>query len=220
MPNPSRPRSSSWSRSRYEHRPRRERSTRIPGPVWIDRPGRAQPLAAPTDRLDRLAGHPGRAGQPGMVGRGIDDDRMPGLGARSHHRDGASRCSGGGVGLRPGGDPIRPRLVDHRGRPAADGDAWRIGVRHAEYTALETSGLFARCRNPIFTGMLLVAGAVAAWVPIAAPAWLVLWVGLELQVRVVEEPHLLAVHGDRYRLYAERTGRFLPGVGRGSSSSR
>ena len=37
---------------------------------------------------------------------------------------------------------------------------------------------------------------------------------LELQTRVVEEPHLLRTHGDEYASYAARVGRFVPGVGR------
>jgi hypothetical protein len=32
----------------------------------------------------------------------------------------------------------------------------------------------------------------------------------QLQVRLVEEPYLAQVHGDAYRRYAKRTGRFLP----------
>jgi protein-S-isoprenylcysteine O-methyltransferase Ste14 len=36
----------------------------------------------------------------------------------------------------------------------------------------------------------------------------------EIQVRLVEKPHLRRVHGDAYRRYAERTGRFLPWIGR------
>jgi protein-S-isoprenylcysteine O-methyltransferase Ste14 len=36
---------------------------------------------------------------------------------------------------------------------------------------------------------------------------------LELQVRCVEEPCLLAKHGAQYRDYTVRVGRFMPGVG-------
>jgi protein-S-isoprenylcysteine O-methyltransferase Ste14 len=36
---------------------------------------------------------------------------------------------------------------------------------------------------------------------------------IELQVRVVEEPYLLTVHGDTYRGYLTHVGRFAPGVG-------
>ena len=35
-----------------------------------------------------------------------------------------------------------------------------------------------------------------------------------LQVRIVEEPHLLRVHGSRYAAYAARVGQFFPGLGR------
>jgi protein-S-isoprenylcysteine O-methyltransferase Ste14 len=99
----------------------------------------------------------------------------------------------------------------------AMGDAWRIGVQEGERTELRTTGPFAWCRNPIFTGMLLASLGMAAWVPLAVPAFVALWIALELQVRVVEEPHLLRIHGARYEAYAARTGRFLPGLGRGTS---
>lgn len=102
----------------------------------------------------------------------------------------------------------------------AMGDAWRIGVQEGEHTELETHGPFAWCRNPIFTGMLLAALGMAIWVPLAAPALLALGLGLELQVRVVEEPHLMRIHGARYEAYAARTGRFWPGLGRGIGGGR
>jgi protein-S-isoprenylcysteine O-methyltransferase Ste14 len=39
-------------------------------------------------------------------------------------------------------------------------------------------------------------------------------VAVELQVRVVEEPYLLAMHGSAYVSYAVRAGRFVPRIGR------
>ena len=39
-------------------------------------------------------------------------------------------------------------------------------------------------------------------------------VGIEIQVRLVEEPHLRALHGKAFDAYTSRVGRFLPGVGR------
>lgn len=38
--------------------------------------------------------------------------------------------------------------------------------------------------------------------------------GIQMQVRAVEEPHLLATHGQAYAHYAARVGRFLPWIGR------
>lgn len=97
----------------------------------------------------------------------------------------------------------------------AMGRAWRIGVAAGERTALVTGGPFRWMRNPFFTGMALVAagttGAVATWPGVAATA--ILCATLIVQVRRVEEPHLLATFGAEYRAYARRTGRFVPGVG-------
>jgi protein-S-isoprenylcysteine O-methyltransferase Ste14 len=96
------------------------------------------------------------------------------------------------------------------------GASWRIGVDLGERTALVTHGLFARVRNPIFTGMLLASFGLALAVPNApalAGAVLTL-LGLEIHVRLVEEPYLLRAHGEAYRAYARRVGRFAPGVGR------
>jgi len=96
------------------------------------------------------------------------------------------------------------------------GRSWRIGVDPEEKTELVTGGLFACVRNPIFSGMLAFWCGIALVAPnvltIAAP--FVAWLGVELQVRGVEEPYLLRVHGAAYRAYAARTGRLLPGIGK------
>ncbi len=98
----------------------------------------------------------------------------------------------------------------------AMGDSWRVGVDARERTALVASGPFRLVRNPIYTSMLLGISGVALLTPnvVAAVAVVALVTALELQVRRVEEPHLLRVHDGTYRAYAARTGRFLPGVGR------
>jgi protein-S-isoprenylcysteine O-methyltransferase Ste14 len=98
----------------------------------------------------------------------------------------------------------------------AMGASWRIGVDETERTELVTGGVFALCRNPIYTFMMI------AWVGFAllVPTWLsfasiaVAAVAFEVQVRLVEEPHLLRAHGAPYRAWAARVGRFVPGLGR------
>jgi protein-S-isoprenylcysteine O-methyltransferase Ste14 len=98
----------------------------------------------------------------------------------------------------------------------AMGSSWRIGVEEGERTELVTAGPFALVRNPIFAAMLPTALGLALLVPswVAIAGLLGLVIALELQVRVVEEPYLLRVHGETYAAYAARVGRFLPGVGR------
>jgi protein-S-isoprenylcysteine O-methyltransferase Ste14 len=96
------------------------------------------------------------------------------------------------------------------------GASWRIGVNDDERTELVTGGWFSVCRNPIYTAMIVgwlgLALMVPTWLGFAAVV--VIALGLELQVRAVEEPYLLRTHGEEYRTYASRVGRFLPGIGR------
>ena len=96
------------------------------------------------------------------------------------------------------------------------GDAWRIGVRETERTALVAGGPFRWVRNPIYSSMLLAALGLALAAPnvLSVLALAALLVALELQVRLVEEPYLTRAHGTSYRDYASRTGRFVPGWGR------
>jgi protein-S-isoprenylcysteine O-methyltransferase Ste14 len=98
----------------------------------------------------------------------------------------------------------------------AMGASWRIGVDESERTELVTDDVFALCRNPIYTFMVI------AWLGFAllVPTWLSLAsipvgvVAFEVQVRLVEEPHLLRAHREAYREWASRVGRFVPGLGR------
>ena len=96
------------------------------------------------------------------------------------------------------------------------GASWRIGVDPEERTALVTAGVYRQVRNPIYTGMVaFVLGQVlvvpSVW---SAAAMVVLVVGVELQVRVVEEPYLARVHGPAFSGWCATSGRFLPILGR------
>jgi protein-S-isoprenylcysteine O-methyltransferase Ste14 len=98
----------------------------------------------------------------------------------------------------------------------AMGDSWRIGVDHNEKTQLVTEGPFQAVRNPIFAGMIPTSLGIALLVPnvVAVLAVILLFTALEIQTRLVEEPYLSRVHGDAYRDYASRVGRFVPLVGK------
>lgn len=103
----------------------------------------------------------------------------------------------------------------------AMGASWRIGVDEGERTQLVTSGPFALVRNPIFSAMIPTALGLTLLVPswVAFVGLIGLFLALELQVRVVEEPYLLQVHRDAYGSYAARVGRFAPGIGRITTGS-
>ena len=102
------------------------------------------------------------------------------------------------------------------GSQGAMGRSWRADVDPDARTELVTSGPFRLVRNPVFSGSAITVLGLALVVPnVLSLLMLVAFVaGLEIQVRLVEEPYLLRVHGDAYRAYAARTGRFVPGIGR------
>ncbi|MDE0805286.1 MAG: isoprenylcysteine carboxylmethyltransferase family protein [Acidimicrobiales bacterium] len=102
----------------------------------------------------------------------------------------------------------------------AMGDSWRVGVDPDERTELVVDGPFAVARNPIFSMMALTAAGLTLMVPnsVAIGGFVGLIVGLELQVRLVEEPYLSNAHGERYTTYAAQVGRFMPGIGRLNAS--
>ncbi len=107
-------------------------------------------------------------------------------------------------------------IVATFGAQIAMGTSWRIGVDPNERTQLVTAGAFAVIRNPIFAAMMPTALGLTLLVPswVSLLGLVGLLAALELQVRVVEEPHLLRVHGRAYVAYAVQVGRFVPRVGR------
>lgn len=96
------------------------------------------------------------------------------------------------------------------------GASYRIGVEDTERTGLVTGGPFRLVRNPIFSAALVAFLGLTLMVPnpVAIVGLIAVFAGVEAQVRLVEEPYLLRVHGAAYIEYATRAGRFLPGIGR------
>ena len=92
------------------------------------------------------------------------------------------------------------------------GVSWRIGVEQTEVTDLVVNGAYAWVRNPVFTAVIATGAGLALMTPnpVALTALVALVIAIEIQVRAVEEPYLLRTHGQRYRDYAARTGRFVP----------
>jgi hypothetical protein len=110
-----------------------------------------------------------------------------------------------------------------RGEFAVIGSGWAVTA-----LVLHLAGLvlafgvrsWVQVRNPVFTGMAVVSAGMVLMVPtlVALLALACLVTAVQVQVRVVEEPYLRRVHGDAYRRYAASAGRFLPGLGRWTTS--
>lgn len=91
------------------------------------------------------------------------------------------------------------------------GSNWSLAVVPDKKTRLVTGGIFARTRHPIYgLGIVLMAASIAV-----APSVAMLIVGgshlaMVLLKAANEERHLKSLHGDCYREYCRRTGKFFP----------
>ena len=94
----------------------------------------------------------------------------------------------------------------------AMGRSWRIGIDLDEHTSLVTTGPYRYVRNPIYTAMFAFVIGFAMVVPnvVAMGAALAVIAAIAGVVRRVEEPYLTKEHGDAFREWSRRTGRFLP----------
>jgi protein-S-isoprenylcysteine O-methyltransferase Ste14 len=94
------------------------------------------------------------------------------------------------------------------------GRSFRVGLddRRSE---LITTGIFRVVRNPIFTGLLIAVSGIVLLTPSPWSLMGFLWISslIAMQVRL-EETHLLRMHREPYAIYANRVGRFLPGIGK------
>jgi protein-S-isoprenylcysteine O-methyltransferase Ste14 len=98
---------------------------------------------------------------------------------------------------------------------------WRMAVTPDQQTSLVTSGLYSRVRHPIYALsilLMLCTVAVAPIVPVAVIA--AIHIALMCVKARNEELFLAERHGESYRRYVGRTGRFLPRLGaRGAGPS-
>jgi protein-S-isoprenylcysteine O-methyltransferase Ste14 len=91
------------------------------------------------------------------------------------------------------------------------GTHWRMAVSLKGEEELITDGPFRHVRHPIYALSMLLMICSAVVVP-TVPMLVVAIVHLVLNYLKArnEENHLLTVHGDAYRRYLARTGRFFP----------
>ncbi len=96
------------------------------------------------------------------------------------------------------------------------GSSWRIGIDPVNRADLVTDGIFRYARNPIYDFMVIAGIGFTLLVPtwIALAGLVLMVVGLQIQVRLIEEPFLVRTQGEAYVRYGQRVGRFVPGLGK------
>jgi protein-S-isoprenylcysteine O-methyltransferase Ste14 len=90
------------------------------------------------------------------------------------------------------------------------GRDWRMDISDRN-TSLITDGLFAKVRHPIYALQIALVAATAIVLPSPAMLGVAALHVILMNVKArSEEAHLARMHGDAYRRYTERTGRFVP----------
>jgi protein-S-isoprenylcysteine O-methyltransferase Ste14 len=91
------------------------------------------------------------------------------------------------------------------------GNSWRVGIDRKIKTALVTTGVFKRVRNPTYSGLLLICiGSFLIFPTISFMVWMIVfYISIEFQVRI-EEEFLTESHGEQYNRYCQTTKRYIP----------
>ena len=101
------------------------------------------------------------------------------------------------------------------------GTSWRMGIDPNDKTQLIFSGPYAFVRHPIYglSSLIMIATLAAVPSPLMILAGVVHLALLQWEARR-EEHYLIQLHGDEYRNYRQRTGRFFPRSFRAYAGSR
>lgn len=90
------------------------------------------------------------------------------------------------------------------------GISWRIGIDSLHKTKLKKAGLFSLSRNPIFLGIKINVLGFFLILPNAITLTILILDIALIDVQVaLEEEHLLKIHGEDYKEYANRVRRWF-----------
>ena len=91
------------------------------------------------------------------------------------------------------------------------GNSWRVGIDRKIKTALVTTGVFKKVRNPTYSGLLLICvGSFLIFPTISFMVWMIVfYISIEFQVRI-EEEFLTESLGEQYNQYCQTTKRYIP----------
>jgi len=91
------------------------------------------------------------------------------------------------------------------------GKSWRMGIDPHDQTELIITGPYAYLRHPIYalSSVLMLTTLAACPSPLMALVAVLHLLLLQWEARR-EEKYLLSIHGQAYRDYMQRTGRFIP----------
>ena len=91
------------------------------------------------------------------------------------------------------------------------GRSWRVGIDRQNKTALVTTGVFRKIRNPTYSGLFMICtGTLMIFPTMSLLVWVMVFcIAIEFQVRI-EEEFLTDTHGEQYIRYHQTTKRYIP----------
>jgi len=93
------------------------------------------------------------------------------------------------------------------------GDTWRIGIDKNEHPPLIQKGPYRYVRHPIYLFQLVMLLGVTMLLPTVISLLILIIHLISINIKSHdEEVFLLTIHGDKYRDYQLRTGKFLPRI--------
>ena len=94
---------------------------------------------------------------------------------------------------------------------AALGNTWRIGINAKETTTLVRRGPYRQVRHPIYLFQIVMLAGAALLLPTPTSFFVLALHCLCALIKAAdEEKYLATVHGEAYRDYRNRTGRWFP----------
>jgi protein-S-isoprenylcysteine O-methyltransferase Ste14 len=94
---------------------------------------------------------------------------------------------------------------------AALGNTWRIGINPKETTTLVRRGPYRQVRHPIYLFQIVMLAGAALLLPTPTSFFVLALHCLCALIKAAdEEKYLATVHGEAYRDYRNRTGRWFP----------
>ncbi len=89
--------------------------------------------------------------------------------------------------------------------------AWRVLYAAQRNGRIAVDGPYARVRHPQYAGFILIMlGFLVQWPTLLTLAMFPILVAMYWRLALIEERDTEAAFGERYRLYAETTPRFIP----------
>ena len=89
-------------------------------------------------------------------------------------------------------------------------DSWRVGVLENQQTSLIKDGIYAYIRNPYFLSYYIMFFSLFLVRPSIILLLLFITTGMVFHRMVIkEETHLRSMHGEEYKTYMSKTGRYI-----------